>query len=166
VQWLLLVFLSWEEKVPFVNIQRFGLRGMGVAPAGLERANSGHHHLLIDTELPPLDKRIPNDFNHLHFGAGQTEAEVTLKPCPHTLQLLFGDKDHVPHNPPVMSPRIRVVVAEPQPPNTTMPPTQKFKRVDRRRRWCIVEHPSEDGQLSPGTHGDFWRPTPSSSSRN
>src|SRR3954449_8314547 len=76
---------------------------MGVAPAGLERDNSGHHHLLIDTELPPLDKLIPNDFNHLHFGAGQTEAEVTLKPGPHTLQLLFGDKDHVPHNPPIMS---------------------------------------------------------------
>ena len=100
---------------------RFGLRDMGVAPAGLERANSGHHHLLIDTELPPLDKPIPNDFNHLHFGAGQTEAEVTLKPGPHTLQLLFGDKDHVPHNPPVMSPRIRVVVAEPEPPENNGP---------------------------------------------
>jgi len=85
---------------------RFGLREMGVAPAGSDRANSGHHHLLIDTELPPLDKPIPNDFNHLHFGTGQTEAEVTLKPGPHTLQLLLGDKDHIPHNPPVMSPRI------------------------------------------------------------
>jgi hypothetical protein len=91
---------------------RFGLREMGVAPAGSDRANSGHHHLLIDTELPPLDKPIPNDFNHLHFGTGQTEAEVTLKPGPHTLQLLLGDKDHIPHNPPVMSPRIKVVVAE------------------------------------------------------
>ena len=91
---------------------RFGLRDMGVAPAGLERANSGHHHLLIDTELPPLDKPIPNDFNHLHFGAGQTEAEVTLKPGAHTLQLLLGDKDHIPHNPPVMSPRIRVLVMD------------------------------------------------------
>src|SRR4051795_908778 len=90
----------------------FGLREMGVAPAGSDRANSGHHHLLIDTELPPLDKPIPNDFNHLHFGTGQTEAEVTLKPGPHTLQLLLGDKDHIPHNPPVMSSRIRVVVAE------------------------------------------------------
>ena len=113
---------------------RFGLRDMGVAPAGLERDNSGHHHLLIDTELPSLDKPIPNDFNHLHFGAGQTEAEVTLKPGPHTLQLLFGDKDHVPHNPPVMSPRIRVVVAEPEPPKTTVPPTRKFKRIRRGRR--------------------------------
>ena len=91
---------------------RFGLRDMGVAPAGLERANSGHHHLLIDTELPPLDKPIPNDFNHLHFGAGQTEAEVTLKPGTHTLQLLLGDKDHIPHNPPIMSPRIRVLVMD------------------------------------------------------
>jgi hypothetical protein len=90
----------------------FGLRNMGVAPAGSERENSGHHHLLIDTDLPPLDKPIPNDFNHLHFGAGQTEAEITLKPGPHTLQLLMGDKDHVPHTPPVMSQRIRVRVAE------------------------------------------------------
>ena len=85
---------------------------MGVAPAGSDRENSGHHHLLIDTELPPLDQPIPNDFNHLHFGAGQTEAEITLKPGEHTLQLLVGDKDHVPHTPPVMSPRIRVRVAE------------------------------------------------------
>ena len=90
----------------------FGLRNMGVAPAGSDRENSGHHHLLIDTELPPLDKPIPNDFNHLHFGAGQTEAEVTLRPGQHTLQLLMGDKDHVPHTPPVMSQRIRVRVAE------------------------------------------------------
>jgi hypothetical protein len=91
---------------------RFGLREMGVAPAGSDRANSGHHHLLIDTELPPLDKPIPNDFNHLHFGTGQTEAEVTLKPGPHTLQLLVGDKDHIPHSPPVMSPRIRVIASD------------------------------------------------------
>ena len=95
------VGLNDGAKLPTRVTIRFGLRDMGVAPAGLERANSGHHHLLIDTELPPLDKPIPNDFNHLHFGAGQTEAEVTLKPGPHTLQLLFGDKDHVPHNPPV-----------------------------------------------------------------
>src|SRR6266853_108389 len=89
----------------------FGLRNMGVAPAGSDRENSGHHHLLIDTEVPPLDQPIPNDFNHLHFGAGQTETEVTLRPGQHTLQLLMGDKDHVPHTPPVMSARIRVNVA-------------------------------------------------------
>jgi hypothetical protein len=89
---------------------RFGLREMGVAPAGSDRRNSGHHHLLIDTELPPLNQPIPNDFNHLHFGAGQTEAEITLKPGPHTLQLLLGDKNHIPHTPPVMSPRFHVTV--------------------------------------------------------
>jgi hypothetical protein len=91
----------------------FGLRNMGVAPAGSERENSGHHHLLIDTELPPLAQPIPNDFNHLHFGAGQTETEITLKPGAHTLQLLMGDKDHIPHTPPVMSPLVRVRVVDP-----------------------------------------------------
>jgi hypothetical protein len=108
---------------------RFGLREMGVAPAGSDRANSGHHHLLIDTELPPLDKPIPNDFNHLHFGTGQTEAEVTLKPGPHTLQLLVGDKDHIPHSPPVMSPRIRVTVAEGAGATEAAAPMRKRKRV-------------------------------------
>jgi hypothetical protein len=89
----------------------FGLRNMGVAPAGSDRENSGHHHLLVDADLPPLNEPIPSDFNHLHFGAGQTEAELTLKPGEHTLQLLMGDKDHVPHTPPVMSQRIKVKVA-------------------------------------------------------
>ncbi len=113
---------------------RFGLQEMGVAPAGLDRANSGHHHLLIDTELPPLDKPIPNDFNHLHFGAGQTEAEIALSPGMHTLQLLLGDKDHIPHNPPVMSPRIRVVVIESGAPSASAPPPRKHTRTQRRRR--------------------------------
>ncbi len=90
----------------------FGLRAMGVAPAGLDRENSGHHHLIVDAPTPPLDRPIPNDFNHLHFGAGQTEAEVTLTPGKHTLQLLLGDKDHVPHSPPVMSERITVTVVD------------------------------------------------------
>jgi hypothetical protein len=85
---------------------------MGVAPAGLARENSGHHHLIIDAPTPELDRPIPNDFNHLHFGAGQTEAEVTLTPGKHTLQLILGDKDHIPHNPPVMSPQITVNVAD------------------------------------------------------
>jgi len=86
---------------------------MGVAPAGIEKANTGHHHLLIDTKLPPLDDPIPNDFNHLHFGAGQTEATVELSPGWHTLQLLLGDENHVPHNPPVMSKPIKVFVVRP-----------------------------------------------------
>ncbi len=91
----------------------FGVKNMGVAPAGSDRPNSGHHHLLIDTDLPPLDQPIPNDFNHLHFGAGQTEATVTLKPGEHTLQLLFADKNHIPHTPPLYSKKIKVRVEEP-----------------------------------------------------
>ena len=90
---------------------RFGLVNMGVAPAGIDRPNTGHHHLLVDTKLPPLDQPIPNDFNHLHFGAGQTEAAVTLSPGRHTLQLLLGDANHVPHDPPVMSQPITVTVS-------------------------------------------------------
>ncbi|MGZ8324550.1 MAG: DUF4399 domain-containing protein [Rhodoplanes sp.] len=107
------------DTIPTKATVHFGLRGMGVAPAGSDRANAGHHHLLIDTDLPPLDKPIPNDFNHLHYGAGQTEAEVTLTPGEHTLQLLFADKDHVPHSPPLSSPRIRVRVVEAAPPPAT-----------------------------------------------
>src|SRR5262249_10843689 len=87
-----------------------GLVNMGVAPAGIDSPNTGHHHLLIDTKLPPLDDPIPNDFNHLHFGAGQTEAIVTLSPGRHTLQLLLGDENHVPHNPPIIANPTRLYV--------------------------------------------------------
>jgi peptidoglycan hydrolase-like protein with peptidoglycan-binding domain len=98
------------QRIPSQTIVRFGLLNMGVAPAGVEKPNTGHHHLLVDAPLPPLDRPIPNDFNHLHFGGGQTEARVTLTPGRHTLQLLLGDENHVPHNPPVMSRPISVVV--------------------------------------------------------
>jgi hypothetical protein len=98
--------------IPPKSVIHFGLRNMGVAPAGSDRPSSGHHHLLIDTPVPPLNEPIPNDFNHLHFGAGQTEAEVTLTPGDHILQLLLGDKDHIPHTPPVISNPIRVKVVE------------------------------------------------------
>ncbi len=108
--------------IPEKSTIHFGLHGMGVAPAGSEKANSGHHHLLIDTDLPPLDEPIPNDPNHLHFGSGQTEAEVTLSPGDHTLQLLLGDKDHIPHNPPVMSERIKVHVTAAAAPGTAAAP--------------------------------------------
>ena len=89
---------------------RFGLLGMGVAPAGFEKANTGHHHLLVDAELPPFDQPIPNDFNHLHFGAGQTEAKISLPLGQHKLRLLFADEAHVPHDPPVYSNEITVIV--------------------------------------------------------
>jgi len=88
----------------------FGLRGMGVAPAGTDKANTGHHHLLIDTDLPATDAPVPADAHHVHFGGGQTEVEVELTPGTHTLQLLLGDKSHIPHNPPVFSDKITITV--------------------------------------------------------
>src|ERR1700726_4323423 len=91
---------------------QFGLTGMGVAPVGVEKPNTGHHHLIIDTTLSAdeLKAPIPADAKHLHFGGGQSEAMVTLPPGQHTLQLVLGDWSHVPHVPPVMSPIIKVMV--------------------------------------------------------
>jgi hypothetical protein len=88
----------------------FGLRYMGVAPRGVKFPNTGHHHLLIDVDLPPMDQEIPSDRNHLHFGAGETETMIELPPGKHTLQLLMGDDMHVPHNPPVYSKKITIYV--------------------------------------------------------
>jgi hypothetical protein len=92
-----------------VKVQ-FGLDGMEVVPAGTDKANSGHHHLLIDTEAPAMDKPIPKDDRHVHFGKGQTEAMVDLKPGTHTLQLLLGDQAHMPHGPAVMYEKITITV--------------------------------------------------------
>jgi hypothetical protein len=89
---------------------RMGLAEAGVAPAGVARAHTGHHHLLIDVDLPPLDEPIPNDRNHLHFGLGQTEARLELPPGRHSLQMLLGDENHIPHSPPLYSRRITVTV--------------------------------------------------------
>ena len=88
----------------------FGLRNMGVAPKGVAFNNTGHHHLLVDTDLPPAGEPIPNDRNHLHFGAGETETMLELPPGKHTLQLLMGDENHVPHTPPVHSKKITITV--------------------------------------------------------
>lgn len=89
---------------------RFGLKGMGVAPAGIQKDATGHHHLLIDTAAPALDRPVPTDDQHKHFGAGQTETVITLPPGKHTLQLLLGDFAHMPHQPPVMSEQITITV--------------------------------------------------------
>jgi|SRR4051794_30006488 hypothetical protein len=90
---------------------RFGLRNMGVTHAGDSTANMGHHHLFIDVDEPlDGDQPIAQDKKHLHFGAGQTEARIDLPPGPHTLQLVLGDADHVPFNPPVVSKKIKIVV--------------------------------------------------------
>ncbi|MEZ5791164.1 MAG: DUF4399 domain-containing protein [Nitratireductor sp.] len=103
-------------KAPFKVL--FGLSGMGVAPAGTEKEGTGHHHLFID--LPPFlegadgadeaNMNIPADDHHKHFGGGQTETTLDLAPGKHTLQMVFGDKDHIPHNPPVASEVITITV--------------------------------------------------------
>lgn len=94
-------------------IVSFGLRGMGVAPAGIDTANTGHHHLLIDTDsLPPMDQPLPKSHQVRHFGGGQTETTLSLKPGKHTLQLLLGNHSHIPHNPPVVSQKITITVVQ------------------------------------------------------
>ena len=91
----------------------FGLEGMGVAPAGIEFNNTGHHHLLIDVaELPDINSPIPSDDNHKHFGKGQTEAVIVLEPGEHTLQLILGDHMHIPHDPVVFSKKIKINVED------------------------------------------------------
>jgi Domain of unknown function (DUF4399) len=97
-----------EVKSPV--LVKFGIEGMEVAPAGTDKPNSGHHHILIDTKLADPKSAIPADGNHVHFGKAQTEATVDLKPGSHTLQLVLGDKNHIPHDPPVMSEVITVIV--------------------------------------------------------
>lgn len=97
----------------------FGLRGMGVAPAGVEKENTGHHHLLLNRPAlgegefgaEEFELALPNDENHRHFGAGQTEVTLELPPGTHTLQLVLGDHGHVPHKPPVVSEVITITVA-------------------------------------------------------
>jgi hypothetical protein len=118
-----------EAEVYFIDLEdgatvssplivRFGLAGMGVAPAGTEKEMTGHHHLLIDRPAlgegefgaEELELAIPNDDNHRHFGGGQTQTTIELAPGQHTLQLVLGDAGHVPHNPPVTSEVITVTV--------------------------------------------------------
>jgi len=91
---------------------QFGLSGMGIAPAGVDKPKTGHHHLIIDATLSPeeLKQPIAADDKHVHFGGGQTETVVTLPPGKHTLQLVLGDWSHIPFDPPIMSPVITVTV--------------------------------------------------------
>ena len=109
------VYIGWPNDGQVMPAGRpfrvwFGLRDMGVAPSHVQFPNTGHHHLLVDTDLPPLGQPIPSDRNHLHFGAGETETALELPPGKHTLQLLMGDANHVPHNPPVYSKKITIYV--------------------------------------------------------
>lgn len=90
---------------------KFGLNGMGVSPAGLEKKNTGHHHILIDTDtLPNMLTPLPATDKIKHFGGGQTETQLMLSPGKHTLQLVLGNHHHIPHSTPVISKKITIVV--------------------------------------------------------
>ena len=98
------------EQVSSPVTIKFGLRGMDVAPARTEKANTGHHHLIIDAPLPPFDEPVPADDNYRHFGGGQTEVTLDLGLGNHTLQLLLADHNHIPHEPVIRSRRIIINV--------------------------------------------------------
>lgn len=99
------------ERIKGPVTVRFGLSNMGVAPAGMDKENTGHHHLLINlSALPALDHPLPATEQIKHFGGGQTETVLQLPPGRHTLQLLLGDKLHIPHQPAVLSDKITITV--------------------------------------------------------
>jgi hypothetical protein len=110
-----------EQNVYFINLKdgdklespifiQFGLSGMGVAPAGTNREGTGHHHLLINVDDIDISRPIPSSSNHIHFGGGQTETTIDLPSGVYTLQLLLGNMSHIPHNPPVVSKKIKIEV--------------------------------------------------------
>ena len=123
---ILLILFSinvFSEKVYFINLKdgdelkspfliQFGLSGKGIAPAGIDIDNTGHHHLLINVDEVNYSMPIPSSKQHLHFGLGQTETILSLPPGKHKLQLILGDKYHVPHDPPLVSKIIEVNVIE------------------------------------------------------
>jgi len=99
------------QTVPENFTVTFGLNGMGVAPAGIDKKNTGHHHILIDTDtLPDMHASLPATDKIKHFGGGQTETQLTLSPGKHTLQLVLGNYLHIPHNKPVISKKITITV--------------------------------------------------------
>lgn len=108
------LYIGWPNDGEVIRSNNFrvwfGLRKMGVSPAGVDKSMTGHHHLIIDAPLPRMDEEIPSDKNHLHFGQGQTETRITLEPGTHTLQLVLADHNHIPHNPPVVSRKITITV--------------------------------------------------------
>lgn len=103
--------ISPKDGAKVHGLVQFGLKVMGIAPAGVKMENTGHHHLLIDTDAPAdLSAPLPSSDKILHFGKGQTETTLHLSPGKHTLQLLLGDQNHVPHDPPVLSKKITITV--------------------------------------------------------
>ena len=117
------LMISSQPKVYFINIEdgdslespflvQFGLSNMGIAPAGIDKENTGHHHLLIDVQDINFNMPIPSSSNHIHFGGGQTEALLTLSPGEHTLRLLLGNYLHIPHEEPLISKEITIIVKD------------------------------------------------------
>jgi hypothetical protein len=109
------LYIGWPNDGQVVSSGKpirvwFGLRNMGVAPKGVKFPNTGHHHLLIDTDAPGPGVEIPNDRNHLHFGTGETETTIELPPGRHTLQLVMGDERHFTFAPSVQSRKITITV--------------------------------------------------------
>jgi len=101
------------ETVSGTFTVQFGLKGMGIAPAGINLPDTGHHHMLVDVpddQKPDFNIPLPSTENVLHFGKGQTQTELTLPPGKHTLQLVLGDYLHIPHTPPVVSEKITITV--------------------------------------------------------
>jgi hypothetical protein len=112
---LYLITPKHGEKIRGAVVVRFGLKGMGVAPAGFNAPNTGHHHLLVNVEQPlDFTKPIPADATHIHFGSGQTETVLNLPPGKHRLQLVLADYLHVPHEPPLKSKEITITVLAPK----------------------------------------------------
>ncbi|MEL7172049.1 MAG: DUF4399 domain-containing protein [Pseudomonadota bacterium] len=107
-------FIGLEDGATVSNpvTLRFGAKGIGIAPAGIEKENTGHHHLIINEAIEgdELELSIPADEQHVHFGGGQTEVTLELPPGTHTIQLVMADHNHIPHNPPVMSDRLTITV--------------------------------------------------------
>jgi Domain of unknown function (DUF4399) len=104
------VNLKNGDAVSSPVLVQFGLRGLGVAPAGIEKEATGHHHLLVNLAEVDINNPLPTTDNVRHFGGGQTEVRVELKPGTHTLQLLLADHNHIPHHPVVISERITITV--------------------------------------------------------
>ena len=108
------VYIVWPRDGQVIKGGKFWLRmgasNIGIAPAGVQKVNTGHFHVIVDADPPPMDEPIPNNKNYLHFGGGQTEARLELPPGRHTLQLLFSDARHVPQDPPLLSQKIAVTV--------------------------------------------------------
>jgi hypothetical protein len=113
------VYIIWPKDGRTIPGGRFWLRmgakNIGIAPAGIKKKNTGHHHVIVNGKLPPLDEEIPSNKTYRHFGGGQTEARLELPPGRHTIQLIMGDHEHIAHNPPLYSERITIIV----PPQTT-----------------------------------------------